>query len=267
MRRPGNRAHGLLRCTPAFVPPRVGKEPLVHPPSVVPMSRNLRHAPRGMALLMALGIIAFISAAVVVSLRKVAAESALQAQERRNREAHFAAEAGLAEARETVRLLLGGNRSFGPVFLALGNAYNNTGLNGYVQGEAGLPSTAAVPWYEVIGWTPYSLAAASSGTAIDSDIAAANQEMNGPDGARIFDYPTQERLFYRVFLVDDNESDGNRSADVNNRVWLVAVGEVRGRDNTQPQRVIIRALITSGLGAGGSCSPEDANGSANNGEC
>ncbi|MFY2564356.1 hypothetical protein ACN469_42605 [Corallococcus terminator] len=241
----------------------------MRPPSVVPMSRNHRHASRGMALLMALGIIAFISAAVVVSLRKVAAESALQAQERRNREAHFAAEAGLAEARVVVRLLLGlggGVLKFDPVMERLGNAYNGTAFDGFVQGEPGLPSNAAFPWYEVIGWTPYSLAAASSGGAIDSDVATANQEMNGPDGP-IFDYPTQERLFYRVFLVDDNDDTPLRRADSNNRVWLVSVGEVRGRDNTQPQRVIIRALITSGLGAGGGCSPEDANGSANNGEC
>ncbi|WP_194869034.1 MULTISPECIES: hypothetical protein [Myxococcus] len=229
------------------------------------------HAPRGMALLMAIGIIAFIAAAVVVSLRKVAAESALQAQERRKREAHFAAEAGLAEARELSRMLLGGQRSFTEVMKSLGNQYNGQGTAGYVQGEPGLPSGMpngnVFPWYEAIPWTPYTLAAASSGTAVDSDITTAFQEMNGADGRRILDFPSQERVLYRVFLVDDNDGDDRRDQDDNSRVWLVSVGEVRGRDGTQPQRVIIRALITSGAAAGGSCSPEDTNGAANNGEC
>ncbi|MCP3058573.1 hypothetical protein LXT21_07300 [Myxococcus sp. K38C18041901] len=226
-----------------------------------------------MAMLMAIGIIAFIAAAVVVSLRKVAAESALQAQERRKREAHFAAEAGLAEARELTRVLRRAEQTtFDGIMDALSNQYNGQSrANGYVQGEPGLPSGPpngnVFPWYEVIPWTPYTLAAASSGTAVDSDITTAFLEMNGADGRRILDFPAQERVLYRVFLVDDNDDANDRTADVNNRVWLVSVGEVRGRDGTQPQRVIIRALITSGAVPGGACSTEDTNGAANNGEC
>ncbi|MBZ4397769.1 hypothetical protein OWM54_15320 [Myxococcus sp. MISCRS1] len=229
-------------------------------------------APRGMALLMAIGIIAFIAAAVVVSLRKVAAESALQAQERRKREAHFAAEAGLAEARELTRVLREeGNTNFNKVIEKLSKQYNGQApANGYVQGEPGLPSGPpngnVFPWYEAIPWTPYTLAAASSGTAVDSDVTTAFLEMNGAAGRRILDFPAQERVLYRVFLVDDNDTD-DRTVDSNNRVWLVSVGEVRGRDGTQPQRVIIRALITSGAVPGGACSTEDTNGAANNGEC
>lgn len=224
---------------------------------------------RGFALLMAIGIIAFIAAAVVVSLRAVASESALQGGERRNREAHFAAEAGLAEAREVVRLIrttTGGN-NFNAIMTALGNQLTpGSGLNGFVT-ETGLPSDNTTPWYQVIPWTNYTLQAANAGAAIDSDHSTNNQEMNGSDGP-IRDYPDQLNVRYRVFLVDDDDDATNdRRADGNNRVWLVSVGEVTGQQGTQPQRVIIRSLITSGTGAGNGCSPEDQNGADNVGGC
>jgi hypothetical protein len=218
-------------------------------------------------MLMAIGIIAFIAAAVVVSLRAVAAESALQGGERRNREAHFAAEAGLAEAREAVRLLLVANtQRYDKVIEALGNLYApGLGIDGYVNTDPGLPSTDALPWYEVIEPTDYTLQAANAGAAVDLDHSTSNQEMNGSDG-RILDYPEQRNVRYRVFLVDDDD-DNNRKDDSNDRVWLVSVGEVTTERGTQPQRVIIRSLITSGTIAGGGCSPEDANGADNTGGC
>ncbi|MBZ4415265.1 hypothetical protein [Myxococcus sp. RHSTA-1-4] len=235
------------------------------PPKMRSLAR--RRGRRGFALLMAIGIIAFIAAAVVVSLRAVASESALQGSERRNREAQFAAEAGLAEAREVVRLMLvsAGGRNYGPIMQQLGDLRSpGSGVNGFVT-ETGLPSDNAVPWYEVIPWTSYTLQAASAGAAVDLDHNTNNQETYGSDGP-ILDYPDQLNVRYRVFLVDDDDSN-DRKADSNNRVWLVSVGEVTGQQGTQPQRAIIRSLITSGTGAGGGCSPEDAMGADNTGGC
>lgn len=197
-------------------------------------------AERGIALLMALALIAFITAAAIISLRSVATESALQAHERRGREAFFAAQAGLAEGREVVRLRLNGANQFTTVIGALTST----------SSEAGLPGT----WYNLIAWQPYALGATDAGVGVDPAVTGANLEMNGPDGTRIDDFPTAANVRYRVFLSDDEDGDSNRATDSNSQVWLVSVGEVEGPPGTQPHRSIVRALISAGS-SGGSAPP------------
>ncbi|MFP2928028.1 hypothetical protein ACLESO_23070 [Pyxidicoccus sp. 3LG] len=202
-----------------------------------------RRAERGIALLMAVALVTFITAATLISLRAVATESAIQGQERRAREAFFAAQAGLAEGREVVRQRLNGEPDINLAMSAFAP---------HITHEPGLPSSDAFPWYQVLGWTPYTLSSTGPELAVDPSIAVANREMYGPDGLRIDDFPEASNVRYRVFLVDDEDETTSRLAgdDSNNRVWLVSVGEVTDPRGGQPHRSIVRMLITPGAGGG-----------------
>lgn len=213
---------------------------------------SARRPRRGFTLLLALGLIAMVTVAVLVTLRAVSTESNLQGHERRAREALFAAEAGMAEARVVVQAALGESTEYDNVFVHMGNENGGgQGLDGFVQ-EAGLPSTAALPWYEVIPWTDYEMTRGAAGAGIDTGVATANRELIGPDGEPIQDYPEPINVRYRVFIVDDaDEPADNRRDDANNHVWLVAVGEVSTEGGGQPYRTIIRSLVGNKAGTGG----------------
>ncbi|MCP3103088.1 hypothetical protein LZ198_29835 [Myxococcus sp. K15C18031901] len=215
-----------------------------------PRSRRTR---RGFVLLLALGLLVLVTAAVMMSLRAVSTESQLQAHERRAREAFFAAEAGMAEARVILQVLMAEtDTNYSNVMMQLGNAYRPGGGvdRGYINidnDEPGLPNPmqpGGFEWYEVLPWTQYTLA---RGTAV------LDQDMKGPDGSDIVEYPNPTNVRYRVFLADDDDDviANARRVDSNNQVWLVAVGEVRPAQG-QPYRTIIRSLVTNtkGLGAG-----------------
>jgi hypothetical protein len=215
-------------------------------PSCVPTRQRSR---RGFTLLMAMGLIAMTTVAVLVALRAVTTESNLQAHERRAREAFFAAEAGMAEARVIVQAIVGDNQQYNGVFAELGNQFNGTGLAGYVT-EDGLPSDPAKPWFQVIPWTEYRMTRGTVGAGIDPGVAVANQELTGPDGQPITDYPAPNNVRYRVFIVDDADGDVSRTTDTNNQVWIVSVGEVSSSGG-QPYRTIVRSLVTNENGVGG----------------
>jgi hypothetical protein len=218
-------------------------------PSCVPTRQRSR---RGFTLLMAMGLIAMTTVAVLVALRAVTTESNLQAHERRAREAFFAAEAGMAEARVVVQAIVGDNQQYNGVFTELGNQLRTgDGLAGYVT-EAGLPSDAAKPWYQVIPWTDYKMTRGTVGAGIDPGVTGVNQELIGPDGVAITDYPAPNNVRYRVFIVDDADGDPSRTADTNNQIWIVSVGEVSSPGG-QPYRTIVRSLVTNenGIGGGG----------------
>ncbi len=247
-------------------------QPYMRPPAHMPvhcrsrLGAHHRRGERGIALIMAIALIALITAATLISLRAVATESALQAHERRGREAFFAAQAGLAEARDWVRQRLGPSTNF--------NEFLNCAV--FPAGptfEPGFPSDANTPWFEVIPRTRYTLTTTGDGTGVDPTFAGANREMNGPDGVRIADFPLADNVEYRVFLVDDDDGDNIRGGctpaaiapDQNRRVWLVAVGEVAGPAGTQPHRSIVRALITPQTSAGEGSEHPDKGGEANEG--
>ncbi|WP_164008148.1 pilus assembly PilX N-terminal domain-containing protein [Pyxidicoccus trucidator] len=231
--------------------PQPYMRPLVRP-SAHRQSRlgGHRREERGIALIMAIALISFITAATLISLRAVSTESALQGHERRAREAFFAAQAGLAEGRDLVRQRLGTETVFNGVITGLGVAYQaRTGSGTAHVVETGLPSDLNVPWFEVLPWTPYTLTTTPLGMAVDADVLGANREMNGPDGVRIPDFPDSSNVRYRVFLVDD-EDGSPRTNDSNSRAWLVAVGEVTGPPGSLPHRSIVRLLITPATSGG-----------------
>lgn len=227
---------------------------MTRPPSH-PRVRARQRSRRGFTLLLSIGLIAMVTVGVLVALRAVTTESNLQAHERRAREAFFAAEAGMAEGRVIVQALAGTSGKYTGVFPTLGDQYNGQGINGYVT-EAGLPSDADKRWFQVIPWTNYTMARGTVGAGIDPSVTGVNQELRGPDGQPIADYPAPSNVRYRVFVVDDDDvppSDPSippRTDDFNSQVWIVSVGEV-STNGGQPYRTIVRSLITNEEGVAG----------------
>ncbi len=178
-----------------------------------------RRGERGATLLIAMGLVAVVAMGTMMSLKVVSTESDIQAASRQQRQAYFAAEAGLAEARERVSLLVGSGR------------YND------IIDDLTPANDVGAGWYDVYNtasgpWVPYTL---ELGTSVLASELPAGVELG-----------EQRNVRYRVFLRDDvDETPDNRAADVNNQVWLVAVGEVT-RPNGQPTRAVVQALVTNG---------------------
>ncbi len=185
-----------------------------------------RKAERGMTMLMALGVVAVVTLAAALSYNIVGREAEVQGDSRRNKQAFFAAEAGLAEARERVRLLLGDDATYNGVIGSLVAATGEPGLG---------QQTPADPWYDVFedGWQPYTL----------GDDAVADSEKVDPDNDPVLGFPEHATVRYRVFLRDDHDDD-DQSVDLNRRVWLVSVGEVQ-LPGGRPSRAVVQALVTT----------------------
>ncbi|MFP2932746.1 hypothetical protein ACLESO_47890 [Pyxidicoccus sp. 3LG] len=177
---------------------------------------------------MAMGLVTLMTMAVLLSHGVVGREAETQGDSRRQKEAFFAAEAGMAEGREAMRLRLGDRQTYGNVLTTLGPAINEPGLE-----------NANPRWYEVLpgpgedGWNYLRL--------MSEDMTAA--ELSSEDGERYSDYPVQDNVRYRVFVRDDAD-DANGNTDSNGKVWLVAVGEVVG-PHGRPTRALVQALITN----------------------
>ncbi len=192
-------------------------------------STSLRRQTRGFTLLIALGVVALVTMAVMLSYSVVGREADSQADSRRHKEAFFAAEAGLAEGREAMRLLAG-NVGYGAAMDTLNNSppFSEEGL-----------SDNGRPWYELLpgsapdGWNYLSL------TPDTMDPA----ELADREGEAYAEYPTQSNVRYRVFVRDD--LDGNDGTqDENGQVWVISVGEVLN-PNGRPTRAVVQALIAS----------------------
>ncbi|RKH04352.1 hypothetical protein D7V97_25470 [Corallococcus sp. CA053C] len=190
-----------------------------------------RRQPRGFTLLLALGVVAVVTMAVMLSFSVVGREADTQADTRRQKQAFFAAEAGLAEGRETLRLLLTNNGANTTMALP-------TALGG-VAPVGDIPALAAAnpPWYELLPgpgadkWNKYTLLKANLGA---SEI---------PTGV---DYPEQNNVRYRVFIRDDMDDDQS-TVDSNRQMWVLAVGEVTTA-NGRPTRSMVQALVTNATG-------------------
>ncbi|MFP2931219.1 pilus assembly PilX N-terminal domain-containing protein [Pyxidicoccus sp. 3LG] len=202
-----------------------------------PITARQRGA-RGFTLLVAMGVVTLMSLAVLLSLNVVSREAETQGDGRRKREAFFAAEAGLAEGREAMRLRLAALQSYSNALSQLGAPVNEEGLGG-----------GGTPWYELLpgpaaddGWNELRLTTA--------DMAP--EELVSAGGDPYFDYPTQENVRYRVFVRDDLDEnplppdppDVAGLNDSNGQVWIIAVGEVLNEDG-RPTRAIVQALITN----------------------
>lgn len=220
------------------------------------MRRSIQNPQRGMTMLMAMGVVMMFSLAAALSLSVVRMDSEVQGQARRAKEAFFAAEAGLAEGRERVRILNGSSTSYSTAVMPALTAATDVG-------------TMADPWYEVLGTSATPVAftlepTSAGGTALDDSVATADREMRDVDNDPILGFPTARNVRYRVFLRDDFDEGAaanNPSADLNGRVWLVSVGEVLG-ENGQLTRSVVRALITNSTGNPASSNASQKGGTA-----
>jgi Tfp pilus assembly protein PilX len=185
--------------------------------------KNIRRREEGgFTLVIALGLIAALTVGVMVSYRVVASQAETRGDARRQTEAFFAAEAGLAEGREQLRLLNGANYQFTSTMTDLAEAADvGGGVDTYFQL---LP--ACSPCNADNAYQTYAMSTA--GTVQD------------PDGNDVT-LPTQTNVRYRVFLRDDRDDDF-QNQDSNGRVWVVSVGEVVVGNTIVRQ--VVQALVT-----------------------
>ena len=176
--------------------------------------------------------------AVMLGLSLVTTEADVQGQDRRQRVAYFAAEAGLAEGREAARMLLQNTATVTllPLFSAAGPAIND---------PVGFP--ASVPgneWFQLLPPTSYGLASTGAGGAFASGTASADRERTDSTGASYQGFPANRGVTYQVFLRDDND-DANQLADSNGKAWIISVGEVASSvAGAMPVRAVVRALVS-----------------------
>ncbi|NVJ07687.1 type II secretion system protein [Myxococcus sp. AM001] len=186
----------------------------------------------GFTLLLAMGIVTMVTLAVLLSYGMVSREAEVQGDGRRYKEAYFAAQAGLAEAREAMRIRLGVDETYTPAIQAmLALQVSEPGLNG-----------GARPYFEVLPG-PGGAGTWNSLAINEADLAPA--ERQSPSGEDYAAYPRQENVRYRVFLRDDEDGDPSGALDDNKQVWLIAIGEVVGPEGSRPTRAVIQALITN----------------------
>jgi len=207
-----------------------------------------RRTRRGATLLLSLGVVTFLTLGALTTLNLITAQSDPAGQDRRAKEAFFAAEAGLAEAREWLRLQTAAIPSPQPTNAILAALAPAADVGG-----------ATDPWYQVpLGntpdaWVRYALSRTPDGNgaqAIDPTVDTAGLEITGADGQPYISYPDAARVAYRVFLRDDDDGDGDPTVDTNGTVWLVAVGQVQVGTGV-PVQAVVRALVRPGTGAVG----------------
>ncbi|ATB44814.1 hypothetical protein [Corallococcus macrosporus] len=188
----------------------------------------------GFTLLLAMGVVTMVTLAVLVSYGVVSREADVQGDSRRYKEALFAAQAGLAEGREAMRIRLGGNETYQFALEAMATAglqVNEPGLNG-----------GARPYFEVL---PGPVAEGGWNSLAIDEAELAPAERQSPSGEAYAAFPLQENVRYRVFVRDDEDANPSGTIDVNKQVWLIAIGEVVGPDGSRPTRAVVQALITN----------------------
>ncbi|HUM10616.1 MAG TPA: hypothetical protein VLT82_06675 [Myxococcaceae bacterium] len=204
--------------------------------------------PRGATLLLSLGVVTFLTLGALTALNLITAQSDPAGQDRRAKEAFFAAEAGLAEAREWLRLQTAAIPSPQPTNAILA-----------ALAPAADVGDASDPWYQIpLGSTPdawvgYVLSRVpdqSGAQALDDRVDTAGLELVASDGRPYASYPDAARVAYRVFLRDDDDGDGDPTTDANGTVWLIAVGQVQVGAGV-PVQAVVRALVRPGTGAVG----------------
>ncbi|WP_216617699.1 hypothetical protein [Corallococcus carmarthensis] len=188
-----------------------------------------RRQPRGFTLLLALGVVAVVTMAVMLSFSVVGREADSQADTRRQKQAFFAAEAGLAEGRERVRLIMANASNLNELTIDL-----RATLGSPVVDIPGLGSPSR-PYFELLPpgggntWNNYELLKTTLET---SEVPAG------------VDYPEQRNVRYRVFVRDDEDGELSREIDSNRQLWIVSVAEVANA-NGRPTRAVVQALVTN----------------------
>ncbi|WP_426756449.1 hypothetical protein [Myxococcus sp. Y35] len=184
----------------------------------------------GFTLLLAMGVVTMVTLAVLLSYGVVSREADVQGDSRRYKEAYFAAQAGLAEAREAMRLRLGVEETYSVALQGMAQV-NEPGLEG---GDR--------PYFEVLPG-PGGPGTWNSLAINEADLSPA--ERQSPSGEAYAAFPRQENVRYRVFVRDDEDGTQSGTIDDNKQVWLIAIGEVVGPAGSRPTRAVIQALITN----------------------
>ncbi|WP_141591710.1 hypothetical protein [Myxococcus sp. AB056] len=186
----------------------------------------------GFTLLLAMGVVTMVTLAVLLSYGVVSREAEVQGDGRRYKEAYFAAEAGLAEGREAMRIRLGRNQMYNDALASM-PLVNEPGLNG-----------GARPYLEVL---PGPGAPGSWNSLAINPENLAPGERQSPGGEAYAAFPLQQNVRYRVFVRDDEDDNGapDGLTDLNGQVWLIAVGEVVGPAGSRPTRAVIQTLIAN----------------------
>lgn len=180
-----------------------------------------------------MGVLVVATAGAASTLVVIGREADLQGSTRRDAEAFFAAEAGLAEGRERVRLLAERTSNFTTYTSIMSTLTPVPGIG-----------AAGETWYEVLPTTSYPLSTSGAELALDVSVATAGRELRDSAGAAFSDFPTATNVRYRVFLRDDrDETTPVATADSNGQVWLVAMGEVVVNGGN-PVRRVTQALVT-----------------------
>jgi len=189
-----------------------------------------RRRQAGFTLLLAMGVVTMVTLAVLLSYGLVSREADVQGDSRRYKEAYFAAEAGLAEGREAMRLRVGAERRYTFAFADMPQV-NEPGIEGGNR-----------PFFEVLPG-PEENGRWNSLTINPAELAPA--ERRSPTGEAYAAFPLQDNVRYRVFVRDDEDETEDGLVDSNGQVWLIAVGEVVGRAGSRPTRAVIQALIAN----------------------
>lgn len=182
-----------------------------------------------------MGLVVFLTVAVLYSLQFVSNQSAMMGAERRRAEAFSAAQAGLATAADELRQRIGASTG---TYTAVMNTYG-----AYSTANADNPAPLGETWIEVYPWTSYRLLqGTAANAAIDTSVTEADRELRGRDGAAFLGFPEQSTVRYRVFIRDDAD-DGDSLTDVNRQVWVVSIGQVTDGNDTVIAQQVVHAMV------------------------
>ena len=182
-----------------------------------------------------------LTAGAAYTLTTVGREASLQAQLRKSNEAFFAAEAGLSEGRERVRLIA----------QRMGSLSTYTPMMADLPLATGVAVAAGDVWYDLIPSSPYTMQTTSevAAGAVDTSVSVSDRENKDKLGVKFESWPGARDISFRVFLRDDvDESPRDGTKDANAAVWIISVGEA-AVPGGNPIRHVVQALVSFTPGA------------------
>lgn len=213
---------------------------------------------RGISLITALGLTTALMIAALYSLSVTNNQSDVQGASRREREALFAAKAGLAEARVALAAYVGGSVNYNTTFANTAALTSLTTGSLLPDGVTVAPIPVGQTWYRFTtwpSWQEYSLRLRSTNAASFAvDDSGPGLEILNAAGTAKLDFPEQLNTRYTVFIRNDDDN-GSWVNDVNARVWIIAVGQVLPRNPAdRPTQAVVQALVTINNPSTGKCS-------------
>ncbi|MBX7097001.1 MAG: hypothetical protein K1X89_04740 [Myxococcaceae bacterium] len=200
--------------------------------------------------MVAVGTVAVFTMAVLVGYSSSRADAETQTASRYQRQAFFAAEAALAEARGRLTTVVAGAGTFNSAFVAA-NIATDIGA-----GSASVPTNDNI-WYEVLGGSQSGQcihADSNSPSWCQVDLSYTSTEATAMGfNNRAAALPNPVNIKYRVFLRDDaDEGVPDYTVDANGVARLIAVGEVQRPNGTVLARqAIVTYIKADGVTVGG----------------